>query len=293
MKYILSFILLASLVLCSVCNAFALSDADYKKYMQESPNFAQADKSLGEAWKAIKAANAGKVPKTLLLDQQNWIKRVRDMQAEQLFSQMSHADAYAEVTNKRVQMLRMAYLRELPAQAAQAKPEQSQVNAGDISGKYKYGDDDLGGEITIKNIGDNEYSVELASFSTHQNSCFTEFQGTAKLVDDVLIVTNQENVQDSEWVNGKLVEKGTSRLIRGTLKIYTTKHPDVLKAASSGEDHWGLSKMGNTQIAIIEDPIFTEGQDPTPLSFFSGVSFYREGASGGPGVMGVYTKSAK
>ena len=136
--------------------------------------------------------------------------------------------------------------------------------------------------------------MQIATYSDHQSSFFTEFSGTGTLADGVLTVTNRQKVQDREWVNGKLVEKPTFKVINGTLTIYTTRHPDVLQHAAKGEDSRGFAAMKESQLAIIDEPTFTEGQSKTPLAWDAiprTLEFYGEGAGGGPGVIGLYTRS--
>ena len=291
MKHALSLLLAFGLLLCSAMHGFALSDDDYKKYVKESPAFAQADKDLGSAWKAIKKANGGNIPAALLSEQRQWIQAERDSEAAALLATMSPADAYTQVTNNRVRMLKTVWLKEQPPQAAPGQPAQKRDGDDALAGTYQYS---AQGKVTITNTGNNEYAVEIATYSDHQASFFTEFSGTGKLADGVLTVTNQEKVQDREWVNGKLVEKPTFRIVTGTAVIYTARHPDVLRHASQGEDSWGFAGMKEAQIAIIAEPAFTEGGDKTPLppADMPPLEFYAEGASGGPGIVGLYTKNS-
>ncbi|MDL2290785.1 hypothetical protein LJC09_01595 [Desulfovibrio sp. OttesenSCG-928-F20] len=140
MKKALSFILALGLSLCSVSYSFALSDADYKKYKQQSVKFAIADKDLSQTWKMIKGMNGGKIPGALMAEQKQWIQVDRDTEAQKLFNTMSPADAYAEVTNQRIEILRTKWLMGSPSTGT---PAQQPIKTNDTA----QDNEDLGFQI--------------------------------------------------------------------------------------------------------------------------------------------------
>ena len=111
----------AALVFASA--ASALSDAEYKKLMKESPAFAKADKELTQAWnEAKKALGKGDFDK-LKKEQQAWIASGRDKRAKALIAGgMSHAEAYAAATGERAEAIRGSLkVGSKPAPAADAR----------------------------------------------------------------------------------------------------------------------------------------------------------------------------
>jgi hypothetical protein len=161
------------------------------------------------------------------------------------------------------------------------------VLANDITGEYRCSNNE--GKIIIKSKGNNEYLVNISTYDSGRTSFFTEFEGTGKFIGDILIVRNQQKVYDTYFEKGIIKEKSTYKIINAVLKIYMKRHPDVI----NNNLGLGIEKMNDSQIAIIDEPTFTEGENTTAL-FGSDIphslKFFNEGASGGPGLTGLYTK---
>ncbi|MDL2279518.1 hypothetical protein LJC15_02495 [Desulfovibrio sp. OttesenSCG-928-G11] len=223
MKKALSFILVLVISLCSVSYSFALSDADYKKYKQESVKFAIADKDLSQTWKMIKGMNGGKIPSALMAEQKQWIQVDRDAEAQKLFNTMSPADAYAAVTNQRIEILRTKWLMGNSAQGTSVQSYQENTSADDIAGVYGYTQEDDDGSvyaisIEIKNRGGNRYHVTGFQQSITGVNHVNEFEGTGSIIDGILIV------------KGKIGDGlGGIRYQSAILKIYSKPHPDLIK----------------------------------------------------------------
>lgn len=104
------------LLLCSLGGAgaaFALTDAEYKRYSQESPDFAQAEKRLNKVWKNLKELLPKAEFSLLLQEQRAWISQGRDQEARAVPGSSSPAAAYAQATAKRAAELeaRLAAVR--------------------------------------------------------------------------------------------------------------------------------------------------------------------------------------
>ncbi|MDL2279806.1 hypothetical protein LJC15_03970 [Desulfovibrio sp. OttesenSCG-928-G11] len=311
MKRLLFLLMLTvGIILSSVSLSFALSDADYKKYKQESVKFALADKDLGQIWGLIKSTNRGKIPSALMAEQKQWIQVDRDTEAQKLFSTMSPADAYATVTNQRIEVLRTKWLfGNNPSTVATKTPNREQFDGDELSGVYKC--KNVGGDIKIQLKGNNEYNVTIGLYRDLEGavgaSMFTDFTGTGTLIDGVLTVKNQEKRPDYELVIGKgWVKKQTSSIVSGTLKIYTQQHHDVTKYGDNLINEGNMSNdqeskkysnaRGNAfknmkayQISIIDDDITFVNEQTKEEVEFIGVSFYNTGQMEYP-LSGVYTK---
>jgi len=102
--------LVVAIVFCfaSVSSVFALSDDQYKKFMQESPAFAQAEKRLNTVWKQLKGAFSKNQYEVLLKSQKEWNfsreYKAQDIQAE-AGGRLSLADGYAMLADKRADKL--------------------------------------------------------------------------------------------------------------------------------------------------------------------------------------------
>lgn len=183
-KFFFPFILFMCFLGRGSTSALALSDADYNKYMKESPNFAQADKSLGQAWRAVKKAYGGNVPEELKDEQRQWIQSTRDTEANALLDKMSPAEAYATVTGNRAQILQAKWLR-------QAKQNTPTNRGADITGEYwgyskgKYYDNS---NVSVKKLSQGEYAVDIGVAGAPDSGIngWCSFKGKAKLQNTIL-----------------------------------------------------------------------------------------------------------
>ena len=89
-----------------VSPALALSNADYRKMMKD-PEFAAADKKLNEVWVGLKKSLPKAAFEALKKDQNAWIARGRDKEANARMKQedLSQTAAYAAVTRERAESL--------------------------------------------------------------------------------------------------------------------------------------------------------------------------------------------
>ena len=81
-----------------------LSDNEYKQMMQNS-DFANADKALNQAWRNAKNSLSENEFNALKKDQNSWIKKGRDNEAQSLMPSMSRIEAYTSVTNSRAEYI--------------------------------------------------------------------------------------------------------------------------------------------------------------------------------------------
>ncbi|MDL2268141.1 hypothetical protein LJC46_09210 [Desulfovibrio sp. OttesenSCG-928-G15] len=86
-------------------SASALSDAEYKRFVAESPAFATADKRLVHIWEKLRKALPKKDYETLLIEQRDWLQRARDIEAKAEKDAPTLAAAYAAVTERRAAIL--------------------------------------------------------------------------------------------------------------------------------------------------------------------------------------------
>jgi hypothetical protein len=118
---------------------------------------------------------------------------------------MSPADAYAEVTNKRVQMLKTMWLREQPAQAAPVQSAQGQGSAADITGEYpgwydnKYAEN---ANVVIKKSGEDEYEVEVTRVGNPDSgvNSWCNFQGKGRLQKNILQATGISEADGKRYI---------------------------------------------------------------------------------------------
>ena len=98
--------LLGLLLLCP-WSAFALSNAEYEKFSKESPAFVQAEAKLSAAWDAFSAAASREEYATVLKEQREWNKKIRDADATNLTqsARLPRADAYARTALDRAEIL--------------------------------------------------------------------------------------------------------------------------------------------------------------------------------------------
>ena len=108
MKKLLSlFVLAVSVALVFAGAAAALSDAEYKKMMKDTPAFAKADKELNQAWSAAKKGLDKAEFAKLKKEQEAWIASGRDKRAKALMADgMKSGLAYASATRERAQEIR-------------------------------------------------------------------------------------------------------------------------------------------------------------------------------------------
>ena len=276
MKTLVSFFLL--FFFCTVVSspAFALTDEQYHLFVKESLQFELAEAQLNSIWEMIKVSIPKENFKALQKEQREWNKN-RDAEARAIQEQsngiLSLADSYAKATNERAIYIKDTYLfgnagRRTPVSTA----------ADDITGKYLRGKTD---SIVIKKLSEDAYSVTVsADDGSGRPDGWSEFTGTGKIENDILIVINQQRVHDSEWVNGQFMEKPTSRTVSGTLKIYLKQHSDFQTTGEYLQKE--LRKMKHSQVAIIEEPNIAGGDDAP-----SRYEFYTQGI---PDLSGLYTK---
>ena len=158
--------------------------------------------------------------------------------------------------------------------------------SADIAGKYEYKGrkGEYGGTITIKQSTNNEYDVEIYSFtSTRQDGstytwCAT-LSGKGRIIDGVLVVKNIAK------------EIGTDKTLDVFTRVYLNKHPDIEKFIESNKNDKKnanftkeLSAMSTSQIAIVQiaEPINHGGYE---------VSGKEECDRGGGIDVGIFTKS--
>jgi uncharacterized protein YecT (DUF1311 family) len=150
-KFVSLFVMAVSATLVFASAAAALSDAEYKKLMKESPAFAKADKELTQAWnEAKKALGKGDFDK-LKKEQQAWIASGRDKRAKALIAEgMSSAEAYAAATGERAEAIRGSLKGgSKPAPAADArhaaymKAAQTFVEKHELPNGWKIDNEDI------------------------------------------------------------------------------------------------------------------------------------------------------
>ena len=90
------FSLVALLLLCSATAAFALTDEEYRDFIEESPVFAAAEKEMNSVWKQLKAALPQEEYKKLLVEQRAWLQQ-RDKTVEQMGKDQARAQETGEV----------------------------------------------------------------------------------------------------------------------------------------------------------------------------------------------------
>ena len=106
-KFVCLFALAALTALAFAGSAAALSDAEYKKLMKDSSEFAEADKELTKAWNEAKKALGKNDFENLKKEQKAWIDSGRDKRAKKLIADgMSSDVAYAVATRDRAKELR-------------------------------------------------------------------------------------------------------------------------------------------------------------------------------------------
>lgn len=95
------------LVLGSPCTIYALSDSEYEILKENSQEFADADKQLGETWKAVKSRLNETEAKKLLNNQRNWIKNGWDEEAGKFIKEqnLSRTKAYTQAIKDRIKFL--------------------------------------------------------------------------------------------------------------------------------------------------------------------------------------------
>lgn len=106
------------LLLLAPAHAYALSDADYKSFMRESPAFADADKRLDQVWEDLRKQLPARQYTALLAEQRDWLQRGRDAEALAEKDAPTRAAAYAAVTSRRVEALRALLPPASPASPA-------------------------------------------------------------------------------------------------------------------------------------------------------------------------------
>ncbi len=128
--------------------AMALSDADYNKMIDESPDFAYADQSLNKVWARLTKEKK----KALLESQRAWLKQ-RDTRAGKVSADEGTplAEAYAVITRERVAALKAIV-------ALRGEPE-------GIAGIYYSGM----GYLTVNTVPDEKIEFSLTTDWPPQN----------------------------------------------------------------------------------------------------------------------------
>lgn len=94
MKRLFSLVVL--LLLCSAGAASALSDEQYRQFIEESPVFAEAEREMNSVWKQLKAALPQEEYKKLLAEQRAWLKQ-RDAQVSEMHAAQARGQETGEV----------------------------------------------------------------------------------------------------------------------------------------------------------------------------------------------------
>lgn len=103
MKRILS---AAALVLIFAGSAFALSNAEYREFMQD-PDFADADAYLNEVYEDLKDEMPSAKFKILQKEQNDWVKGWRDVDADMYMDKgYPPLDAYTKATEERAEYIK-------------------------------------------------------------------------------------------------------------------------------------------------------------------------------------------
>lgn len=130
----------ALLLLALPFSAFALSDADYKRFAKESPAFAAADKRLVQVWEKLRKALPKKDYENLLIEQRDWLQRKRDIEAKAESDAPTLAAAYAAVTERRSAALESVLAQKTGAHTPSDTPAAAPgVKAGEQSGAQPVG----------------------------------------------------------------------------------------------------------------------------------------------------------
>ncbi len=166
--------ILLGLTLLFPCHAFALSNADYEKFTQESPAFVQAEEKLSAAWDAYSAAASREEFAVVIKEQREWNKKKRDSEAAGLVKSagLSRADAYARTAVERAGVL-----------DGYTKKSLSTVKHKDIAGTYGSKKD----YVTVTRKGD-AYAVRIhtAGGEKAPDDWECQFEGETNLEGNVL-----------------------------------------------------------------------------------------------------------
>lgn len=138
MRFLSASVVLSLYLFLCASSAWALSDAEYKAMLTNSPEFAVSDQKLNAAWKALQKATPAAEQKRYKDDQLHWIKNDRDAFAAQLSSQpggkISLAAAYALLNTERAYVL-----------AETAKQHENASYVSSFSGTVGTGHNEAGG----------------------------------------------------------------------------------------------------------------------------------------------------
>ena len=261
-------------------------------YMNESLKFELAEKHLNMIWDMLKKTISKENLAPIQKEQREWLAKRDDLAKKRQTESnglLSLADSYAEETTRRAKFLQENYLLGGTGRKSPAVPPGIATASTDITGKYHRYKNDY---ITIKKLETDIYDVEVhADDGSGRPDGWSEFNGKGKIVDGVLIVTNQDEIQDSEWERSpdgdwkknKLVYKPTFRTVKATLKIYLAPHPDFQNVY---DDYFkkDLKKVKSSQIVILDEP-YIEGahENSTQTNY----KFYTAGI---PPLYGIYSK---
>lgn len=185
-------IIIVTFILFPIGYASALSDADYKKFVKESPEFAQADASLNAIWKKIKSTLPGNQYKQILTEQRAWLEQRDQLVESPMNEKKSPVEIYSMDTELRAKELEARFFKIAPLNK-------------DILGEYEQHN----AEASIQAKGDH-YSIEIHSHSNladreYVNVC--DYSGEAWLYGDILTVHNSENIVRIR-VKGNTIEIG-------------------------------------------------------------------------------------
>ncbi|MDR2528927.1 MAG: SH3 domain-containing protein [Synergistaceae bacterium] len=145
-NFLLSLAAVLALFVISVQDAWALSDADYKKFMQACPEFAEADARLNKAWKALSGAASEERMGVYRDEQKKWVGTLRDSAVGAMMAggaedipdavkrdgKVDRALAYAFVTEERAGQLEEMAKQELGESGMTVAAEQQPAAADDV-----------------------------------------------------------------------------------------------------------------------------------------------------------------
>jgi formylglycine-generating enzyme required for sulfatase activity len=162
MKKIMLSALFATLFSVFATQAFALSDADYYKFMREDQSFSQAEKKLDEVWQTLRAKLSKDEYQTVLQEQRVWIKSGRDAAAgEHPAYRLNPAEAYAAAIAARAGSLEARYLPSRQPDAARMEKDPRRDALANASGRD---------EIPWSKAGAEGYEFEVKNVSSAANS---------------------------------------------------------------------------------------------------------------------------